>query len=964
MRPGELQKPEIGAKTDTEYLPFSLYNISMNEPLLQTKLFIPPFQPNLLPRPRLVERLNQAIWQNSRLILISAAAGFGKSALLSQWVHSQDAVERKSMRFAWVSLDSGENDLVRFLAYFIGALQTLEEGLGEGALALLQSPQPPAAEMILTALLNEVTETLERDPEGRRIVLVLDDYHRLEAHLVQESLIFVLDHLPPRMHLAIASRTDPPLALPRLRVRGELVELREADLRFSVEETADLFNRSLGSSLSTEDIAALDARTEGWIAGLQVAALSMKGKDDVSNFIRTFTGSHRYVMDYLIDEVLDRQPDAVTTFLLNTAILDQMTGPLCEALTGQSGGQVTLESLDTANLFIVPLDDERRWYRYHHLFADLLRSRLDQTFPNRVPKLHRRASEWYEENYFIEEAAKHALAAAENDKAAQLIGILAEDLWERGEPTTLLSWLEALPDEQLLAIPSLCNFHAWTLHMNGQSQEAEARLQVAEEVLHSALDPSPAGTRTELTRGAQLEVMDQIGRAAAIRASIASRQGDIPAIIHFSNMALDYLPESSLMWRAITTISLGFAQDLSGDQVAANTTFTEAVRLSQMSGNIYLILSTKLHLGNILSSQGRLKEMYELCQSLMRIATKREVLHTEMAGCLYDELGLIMTEWNDMDHAMDYLRTGSKLSRQGYDVGVLGYSYLTMLRALYALRDAVGAQGIIQEMELMDQESDVPPWFNSPKEAWKARFLLLAGDLDAASRWVIERGLKASDDPTYMREEEYLTLAKILIAQSRARKVLGLLEKMRNAAEAGGRNATVISVSLLEALAHRSLGDTDRAMMALERSLSIAEPAGAIRVFLDEGEPMADLLEVFSRRAGREESDSRTPVSQEFIDTLLDGFRTEQYKAVTTETEDIKAKEGDLIDPLSDRELEVLRLLAAGLSYRETAEELYVSINTIKAHAKNIYSKLGVHGRVQAMNRATELNLLNNKPII
>ncbi|MGB3717466.1 MAG: LuxR C-terminal-related transcriptional regulator [Candidatus Promineifilaceae bacterium] len=936
----------------------------MIEPLLQTKLFIPPLQPNLVPRPRLIEQLDQAVNQNCRLILVSAAAGFGKSTILNEWVHSLDMVEGNSASFSWVSLDSSDNDQVRFLAYFIGALQGLEEGLGKGALGLLQSPEPPVTEMILTALINEITEALSGDPEERPFVLILDDYHRIDAQSVHETLIFLLDHLPPRMHLVIASRTDPPLALPRLRVRGELVELREADLRFNFEETAALFERALGLPLQAEDITALDARTEGWIAGLQVAVLSMKGLEDVSSFVRTFTGSHRYVMDYLVDEVLNRQPEAIQNFLLDTAVLDQMTGRLCEAVTGQPGGQETLERLDKDNLFIIPLDDERRWYRYHHLFTDLLRSRLDQTAPDRAPDLYRRASEWYELNGFIEEATKHALAAAEYDRAAMLIEKLGEDLWERGEPTSLLGWLEALPDEYVVARPGLCNFHAWTLHMNGQNQEADSRLQAAERVLHSSGDPSHVSAQAERARETELEIRDQLGRAAAIRASMASRRGDIPAIIHFSNLALDYLPESSLMWRTITTIALGFAQDLSGDQVAANQTFSEAVRLSQISGNIYLIMSTSLHLGNILSLQGQLKEMNELCQDLMRVAAKRGVLHTEMAGCLYDELGLISSEWNELEQAMVYLSKGSELSRQGYDIGVLGYSYLTTMRALYALGDSSGAQEIIQEMELMEQESDVPSWFTSPKEAWKARFHLLDGDIDAASRWAVERGLKATDDPTYMCEEEYLTLAKILIAQGRTRETLGLLEKMRNLAEEGGRNGTVMPVLLLEALAYRSQGDTDQAMMALERALSLAEPAGAIRVFLDEGEPMADLMRAFSRWPGRGESASRPAASREFLNALLDGFSTEQYGAVTSETKDLIAKDGDLIEPLSDRELEVLRLLATGLSYREIAEELYVSINTIKAHAKNIYSKLGVHGRVQAMHRATELNLLYINPIL
>ncbi len=900
----------------------------MTDTLLQTKLYIPPLRPNLVPRPRLIERLNQGLKRNFKLILISAPAGFGKTTLLSEWVHNGD------MSAAWVSLDRGDNDLTRFLAYFIAALQTIEPTIGNGALDLLHSPQPPVTEMILTALINEVADVLGDGSEGRPFTLVLDDYHLIDDRPVHEASTFLLDNLPPQMHLVIASRTDPPLPLPRLRIHGELVELREADLRFTIDESASLFNQALGLNLSSEDIAALDARTEGWIAGLQVAALSMKGLEDTSGFVKVFAGSHRYVMDYLVEEVLNRQPENIQTFLLHTSLLDRMTGPLCDALTGQDGGRETLESLDRDNLFIVPLDDKRRWYRYHHLFADLLRTKLEQTAPDLVPELHSRASEWYESKGLIDEAAKHALAAAEYDRAAELIEILGEVLWERGEPTTLLSWLDALPDEKVITRPGLCNFHAWTLYMNGQIEAAESRLQAAERVLKSS----------------EIEDVEQLGRVAAIRAAIASRQGDGPGIFHFSYQALQNLPEDSLLWRTMTMMALGFAQDMGGDTAAAYQNFAEAVRLSEASDNIYLILSTNLHLGTILLSQGKLKEMFALCQELLLVAEARRVLHTEMAGCLYDELGLVLCEWNQLDDAMVYLRKGSQLSKQGFDIGVLGWSYLTMLRALFAQGDLAGAREIIRKMEHLERESDVPPWYTNPKEAWKARLWLAEGDVEAASRWAHERGLKASGDPLYLREEEYVVLIRILVAQNQIAEALRLALRVIEKSEAGGRNAVTIQVLLIQASAYHARGDMDQALIAIERALNLAESGGAIRVFLDEGEPIAELLRAFSRQP--------SAIGREYLDSLLAGFRAMSLPEASTGIEERIAKDGDLIEPLSERELEVLRLLSAGLSYREIAEELYISINTVKAHAKNIYSKLGVHGRMQAAQRAQELDLI------
>jgi LuxR family maltose regulon positive regulatory protein len=879
-------------------------------------------------RSRLIDHLNQSLTLGCKLALISAPAGFGKTTLLSEWVRNGN------ISAAWVSLDKGDNDLTRFLAYFIAAIQTIESGIGDGTLGLLQSPQPPVTEMILTALINEVAEALSGDPEEYPFTLVLDDYHLIDARSVHEALTFMLDHLPPQMHLVIAGRTDPPLPLPRLRIRGELIELREADLRFTIDETASLFNRALGLQLSADDIAALDARTEGWIAGLQVAALSMKGLEDTSSFIKVFTGSHRYVMDYLVEEVLNRQPENIQTFLHNTAILDRMTGPLCDAITKHNKGRETLEILDRDHLFIIPLDDERRWYRYHHLFADLLRAKLDQTAPEQVPVLNRRASEWYEMNGFIDEAAKHALAASDYDRAAQLIEKLGEDLWERGEPTTLLGWLDALPDEQVSARPSLCIFHAWTLYMNGQNEAAESKLQAAEQTLESS----------------ELENKEQLGRVASIRAAIASRQGDVAGIFEFSQQALQYLPEESLIWRTITMMAFGFAQDLGGDTVAAYQTFAEAVRLSEASDNIYLILSTNLHLGNILSMQGRLKEMNALCQELLLVAEARRVLHTEMAGCLYDEMGLVLCEWNELDEAMRYLKKGSELSKQGFDIGVLGYSYLTKLRALFAQGDLPGAKEIIQEMENMERESDVPSWYTSPKEAWKARIWLTEGNVEAASRWADTRGLKATDDPQYLREEEYIVLTRILISEGQIAEALGLSERVIEMAVASGRNATTIQVLLIQALAYHAKGDIDRALVTLEQALNLAERGGAIRLFLDEGKPMAELMGVFSRQ--------RSDIGREYLDSLLVAFRAAKLPEESTGIEERMAKDSDLVEPLSERELEVLRLLSAGLSYREIAEELYVSINTVKAHAKNIYSKLGVHGRMQAAQQAQELKLL------
>jgi LuxR family maltose regulon positive regulatory protein len=467
-------------------------------PLLQTKLYIPPIRPELVSRSRLIERLNAGL--DRELTVISAPAGFGKTTLVSEWVDhlrsdgaKEDQIEN---RIAWLSLDESDSDPTRFLAYLIAALRTIEPrqqsagNIGKGALSALQSPQPPPAEVVLTTLINEIAAIPDR------ILLVLDDCHLIEAQPIYDALTFLLEHLPPQMHLVIATREDPHLSLARLRARGQLTELRATDLRFTSSEAAEFLNQVMGLDLSMEDIAALETRTEGWIAGLQLAAISMQGRKDASSLIKSFTGSHRFVLDYLIEEVLEQQSESIQSFLLQTAVLNRLTGPLCDAVrfggarspTGQDNGQATLEMLDHANLFMVPLDEERRWYRYHHLFADLLRQRLNQTQPEQLPILHRRASEWYEQNGFADEAIEHALRAEDFERAAYLIEEQADAVWGRGEHTKLRRWLAGLPVELIFSKPHLCVLHAWELFTSGQQDAAEGSLQAAEKALHTSTD--------------------------------------------------------------------------------------------------------------------------------------------------------------------------------------------------------------------------------------------------------------------------------------------------------------------------------------------------------------------------------------------------------------------------------------------------------------------------------------------
>jgi LuxR family maltose regulon positive regulatory protein len=590
----------------------------VSTPLLKTKLYIPPTRPELVPRPRLIERLNAGL--HRKLTLVSAPAGFGKTTLVSEWVQAMGravppiaAMDEATppIAIAWLSLDEGDNDPTRFLAYLIAALRTIEADIAKGALSALQSPQPPPTEAILTALINEIAAI------PNRIVLVLDDYHLIQAQPIHYALTFLLQHLPPQFHLVIASREDPPLSLARLRARGQLTEVRATGLRFTSSEAAEFLNTRVGLDLSAEDVVALETRTEGWIAGLQLAAVSMQGRRDVTGFIQSFTGSHRFVLDYLVEEVLEQQSESVQTFLLHTSILDRLTGSLCDALTGQENGKATLQMLESANLFIVPLDEERRWYRYHHLFGDLLRERLNHTQPKQLSILHSLASKWFEQQRLIDEAIEHALQSDRFDRAARMIDEHIEERWQRGRLTRLRRWLEKLPDELVYSNPNLCIFLAWDLFINGFQEEAEESLQAAEnqlDPLTGLLIDKPFGEHKPPSRSIAKRVR---GRAAAIRAVMATYRSDAEGSMQSARLALELLPGDDLNWRSAAATALADAYVFMGEYDRAHQARFESLRISKTAGNTYLYLIDRTKSILVLKARGRLQQARESCQQLL-----------------------------------------------------------------------------------------------------------------------------------------------------------------------------------------------------------------------------------------------------------------------------------------------------------------------------------------------------------
>jgi LuxR family maltose regulon positive regulatory protein len=926
----------------------SLYNVRMPELLLRTKLFAPQLRPTLVSRPSRIDRLNQGLQLGHKLTLISAPAGFGKTTLISEWASTLrlDTGNESKManRVAWLSLDENDSDPARFLTYLAAAFNLVngqETTIGLEALDMLKSPQPPPTMAILTSLINELTAL------PGRIVLILDDYHVINSSPVDDALSFLLEHPLPQLHLVIATREDPRLPLSRLRARGHLTELRAADLRFSHSEAADFLNRVMGLALSDEDVDVLETRTEGWIAGLQLAAISLQGKKETTRLIEAFSGSHRLVLDYLIEEVLEQQSENVQTFLLQTAVLERLTGSLCDAITGQDNGQATLELLEHGNLFVVPLDGERQWYRYHRLFVDLLRQRLCQNQPEQVPMLHARASKWYEQNGLIDEAVDHALRAEDFERTVYLIERHVDTIWAHGQYAKVGRWLAGLPDELVLSRPELCIFRAWELFSSGQPDAGERFLQIAELAYDPSTDLSIASESKSQDQPSDSSRLQVQGRAAAIHAWMAAyRRQNISGLIQHLRKALEYLPERDLHWRAAVAITLADSYAFRGDLLAAYGARLEALKACETAGNSYLYLYNSAKLALNLKDRGRLLRVQELCRQRVQFAKHSGMAQTAVVGWLLAIWGDVLLETNDVDGALDLGVKSIELTERGGDTGILGWSCLYLTRVLFSKGDMAGAEEIVQKMEKVARESIVPTWIMAQNAAWQLRIWLAQGNLEAAAQWVRERGLVPDEAPTYLGGFEYISLARILIAQGLWDETTKFLQHMLEAAEAGEDTTRVIEIMILQTLAFQAGGDRFQALNMLEHALTLAEPRGFCRIFVDEGPSMARLLYEALDRG----------LAPDYVRRLLAAFPIDEPAQIVPSESQVS--QFAYVEPLSERETEILQLIAEGLTNPEIANRLFLSLHTVKTHTRNIYSKLDVHNRTEAVARARIVGIL------
>ncbi len=884
----------------------------MTTSLLITKLYVPPLRPNLVPRPRLIERLNAGL--HRKLTLISAPAGFGKTTLLGEWIASDDGPERA----AWLSLDGEDNDPALFWSYVSAALQTIIPSLGE---------YPLNIETSVPDLINAI---IAEDPEP--FMLILDDFHAITMPQINDDMARLLDNLPPQMHLVLCGRADPPWSLARLRACGEMIELRAEELRFTPQEVSIFLNDIMGLALPAESIATLDTRTEGWIAGLQLAAISMQGRD-ADAFIRALSGSHRYIMDYLVEEVLEQQPADIRAFLLQTSILESLSADLCDTALARSDSQMILSRLERSNLFLTRLDDERRWYRYHHLFSELLRSRLDKVPDDQLIRIHRRASEWYQRNGRLTQAVNHLLAAGDIQRVARLVEGNAMALVEHGELKSLIRRLEVQPDDVFCSHPWLCVAFAWLLSYAGRVEDIERVLQQAEEGLGGVEEPA--------------QVQSIRGRIAHLRGYIADLEGDVPQALLFSRQALEQIPESDLSLRAYVWSVVGTGLRKMGALNDAAEAFDKALTLSREVADSHISVMVHGRLATLQLWRGQLRRAEATCQEALSISrqhAERKGQPLPTAGYAYIQMSRVLYEQNDLDAAYYHARQGVELCQRWGQADLRGFGTYHLARILVRQRDLDGLYEISQKHHQI--VSALPALFTASAAELELMCRLASGDFAGAYRFAQEQGMGATKDVPLDQYYHRFTYIRLLNVMGKNDESLHLLARLLDIAEETGAWGHALELWAMQAAALEARGERDQALTTLERALSLAKPEGYVSAIITAGAPMGKLLRAAADRGIHTE------------------YALELLAALSADLPGARAPVPPLalspqpVDALTEREVQVLRLLASDLSTAEIAAELVISISTLRTHTKRVYGKLGVHSRLHAAAQARELGVV------
>ena len=903
----------------------------MAAPLLTTKYILPPDTRSLVARPHLHVKLDQILHSDALVALICAPAGYGKTTLVRSWV--RDAMEHPdgagggSPGFAWLKVDQGENDLARFLAYLTAALQEVHPNLGNGMLAALQTPRPPDSRTLATWLINDLAQLQEG------LVLVLDDLHLITSQPVHHFLSTLAEYQPQQLRLVFATRTDPPLPLARLRARRRLIEIRQHDLTFTREETAQFFSQVMGQQLTSAQVTALAARTEGWVSALQLAGLSLRSAVDVDAFITSFSGSDAHIADYLADEILAHLPAEIHAFLLETSILDRLYAPLCEAVTGRAGAQNSLEMLVEENLFVLPLDQHREWYRYHALFSDLLQKRAGETLGAEIAALHIKASRWFAENDQPVQAIDHALAGGEYDYAGALIEQIGEQILKRSEAGTLLRWLDMLPPEQQRAHPLLFVLHGLVLLFCGRPPD------VARQRLDDLL------SREEMTFLS--------GETDTFQGLLSLMQGDAQAAIRHSRSALNSLQPERDFFRSLAIDTLGMAATLQGDLSTAESAFEEVTALSEASGSPMMAVLAQSNLAGLQILQGRLRAASNSYRQALARATEHFGPGSPTTGKALLGLGLIAREWNDLDRAQMYYQEAIRKMEQAVEIG-LPVAYLSLAMLAANRKDWPGAWAHLEQARRFSKQSTLTSLDDRLTEETEARLWIMQGETSLAADWARKKGyyepvfLEALTDQTrsqllLVNQGAYLTVARLFLADRAPVRALAILDPLCELFEGKSQLRRVIEILALQALAAFMQGRKEHAFHLLDRSLGLAEADGYVRTYLDEGETMAQLLYEAAKAGIR-------PV---YIGKLLGAFSLE------AETSANAGSTGEKVEPLSEREIEVLRLVADGLSNQEIAAHLHISLSTVKSHASHIFGKLYVNSRTQAVAAARRMGIIS-----
>ena len=903
--------------------------------LLATKTTVPRLREGRVARPRLLERLRAATVRE--FVLVCAPAGFGKSTLLADWVQ----VDRRPV--AWLSLDDGDNDPVRFWRHIAAAMDRARPGVAERASLLVGDPTSSSFMPAVTALVNDLAESAED------VVLVVDDYHLIHAQHVHRSVEFLLEHLPGSLRLVVASRSDPPLPLARLRARGQSAELRAADLRFTLAEATQLMAASTGLDLPEDVVVALGERTEGWVAGLQLAALSLQGRRDVEGFVAEFSGSHRYVLDYLTEEVLDRQPPDIRTFLLETSVLDRLSGALCDAVLERRDSQLLLESVERANLFLLPLDDERRWWRYHHLFADLLRSRLAREDPTRAAALHHAAAGWYERQGLPDDAIGHALAGGDQEWAAQIVETqLERQLWRSNESATLDRWLTALSPEVVRGHARLVLGQAIVAVLGGRLDDVESLLAVVEHGI-----PQADGRAYHPSVGRRASIMTNLRACLALcRADLARARGDLQREAAFARAALAETGESDALLRTMARYHLAEVDWLTGNLTDSEREMSAILAEWANSDEWLVLLRVGLDLGAVQRAQGRLGAALN---TYRRLESKAGTTASALAGMAQVGAAIVFYERDELAEAAAQAAAGVERCRRLVYGPPLVTGLITLARIRLALGDPAGAHAAITEAEtampgIGDQRVPLGPR--------RAEVMLATGNVAEAVNWVRDRGLAVDDEPVYPRDEAYAVLARVLIATGDPAPVVPMLERWRVVAEAQGRVAHVLAGQVLQAVAHAALGNEQAALAVLARALTLAAPEGYLRLFLNEGAVVADLLRTLLIGRRLESLAAPEKVPRAFLTRLCAAFERQGTPVLPAAPSGAVAAPG-LVVPLSRRELEVLGLVAAGKPNQAIARELFIGLAPVKRHVSHLFVKLDVSNRTEAVARARALGLLD-----